>query len=87
MALTGQFTSYEAPSAVTGKPMRFCSLLIEDSTKCCSQSVEFVWNGEHSFPGDYPASGAEVTVTGTCTVSSDHGYDTLLILADDVSTR
>ena len=87
MALTGQFTSYEVTSVITGKPVRFCSLLIEDQTKCCSQSVEFIWNGEHSFPDDYPSSGAEVTVTGTCTVSTDHGYDTFLILADDVSVR
>ncbi len=85
MAMSGQFTSYEAPSAVTGQTERFYSLLIEDATKCCNQSVEFIWEGEHRFPEDYPASGTEVTVTGTCAVSAEHGYETFLLKADAVS--
>lgn len=38
--------------------------LIPDAAACCTQGVEFVWAGRHSFPDDYPSPGAEITVTG-----------------------
>ncbi|MGN0368081.1 MAG: hypothetical protein ACI4EK_04800 [Wujia sp.] len=46
----------------TGKMYFAC--IIRDATACCSQGIEFVLEGEHSFPGDYPAVGSDITVTG-----------------------
>ena len=38
---------------------------VTDAAGCCSQGIEFVLSGEHSFPEDYPEIGAEITVIGT----------------------
>ena len=35
-----------------------------DATACCSQGIEFVLAGEHTFPDDYPNENAIITVTG-----------------------
>ena len=31
---------------------------------CCSNGIEFLWDGEHSYPADYPEQGANITVVG-----------------------
>ncbi len=46
---------------------RYFACLIKDATACCASGVEFVWAGEHSYPGDYPEENAPITVTGTFT--------------------
>lgn len=43
----------------------FFAVLINDATACCSQGLEFVWAGEHSYPDGYPKVGTEIIVTGT----------------------
>ncbi len=40
-------------------------VFIQDATACCSQGMEFLWDGEHSYPDDYPEIGQEIEVTGT----------------------
>lgn len=47
-----------------GTTKRYFSVVVPDATACCQQGIEFVWPGEHSYPHDYPAIGAEITVTG-----------------------
>ena len=39
--------------------------VIADATACCSQGIEFVLSGEHTYPDDYPEPGSEITVVGT----------------------
>ena len=39
--------------------------VIADATACCSQGIEFVLSGEHTYPDDYPELGSEITVVGT----------------------
>lgn len=39
-------------------------VIIEDATACCKQGIEFIWNGEHEYPGDYPEENARIEVTG-----------------------
>ncbi len=39
-------------------------VVISDATACCQQGIEFIWNGEHTYPEDYPEDGTEVEVTG-----------------------
>ena len=43
----------------------FFAVLINDATACCSQGLEFVWEGNHSYPDGYPQVGTEIVVTGT----------------------
>ncbi|MCL1809697.1 MAG: hypothetical protein FWG42_08075 [Clostridiales bacterium] len=39
-------------------------LVVADSTACCSQGIEFVWNGDHNYPEDYPEEEEEIEITG-----------------------
>lgn len=39
-------------------------VIIEDATACCTQGIEFIWNGEHNYPGDYPAENTEIELVG-----------------------
>lgn len=56
----GQFAFYEDHR--TGN--RYYACIISDATACCSQGLEFVLSGSHSFPDDYPEESAEITVVG-----------------------
>ena len=47
--------------------------VIADTTACCSQGIEFVLSGEHTYPDDYPALGSEITVVGTFTTYEEYG--------------
>lgn len=42
----------------------FFAVIISDATACCSQGIEFVLDGDYSYPDDYPAIGTEITVVG-----------------------
>ena len=39
-------------------------VLIADAASCCTQGFEFIWNGSHVYPGDYPEEQAEIEITG-----------------------
>ena len=39
-------------------------VVIEDATACCAQGLEFIWDGEHSYPDDYPDERAYIEVAG-----------------------
>ena len=43
----------------------FFAVVIRDATACCAQGLEFVWEGDHPYPDDYPEQGAEIVVSGT----------------------
>ena len=47
--------------------------VIADATACCSQGIEFVLSGEHTYPDDYPALSSEITVVGTFTTYEEYG--------------
>lgn len=56
----GPFSYFKDPN--TGK--EYFAVLITDATACCSQGMEFVLDGDFSYPDDYPEQGTEITVTG-----------------------
>ena len=37
---------------------------VGDETSCCQQWLEFVWNGEHSYPDDYPEENTSIEIAG-----------------------
>ena len=43
---------------------QYYAVIIQDATACCQQGIEFIWDGNHTYPNDYPQIGQEVTVTG-----------------------
>lgn len=51
----------------------YFAVLISDATACCSQGIEFVLEGEHVYPEDYPAESDEITVVGTYNCYEEDG--------------
>ena len=43
---------------------RYYACIIQDATACCAQGFEFVLEGEHTYPDDYPPEGTEIVVSG-----------------------
>ena len=39
-------------------------VIVEDATACCAQGLEFIWDGEHAYPDDYPDEQANIEVAG-----------------------
>ena len=39
-------------------------VIVEDATACCAQGLEFIWNGEHICPDDYPEEESKIEVAG-----------------------
>ena len=56
--MNGAFAVYE------GDARNYYACIIADATACCSQGIEFVLDGEHEYPADYPALNDEITVVG-----------------------
>lgn len=59
--MKGGFSYYQDPDT----KREYFATIIADAAACCAQGIEFVWEGEHSYPRDYPPLDTEITVTGT----------------------
>ena len=68
--MSGSFGVYQDPN--TGKYYFAC--IIADATACCSQGIEFVLDGDYSYPEDYPEVNSVITVTGTFDTYEENGY-------------
>lgn len=74
--MNGQFALYQATDE-TGTPLPdqiYFACIIADATACCSQGLEFVLAGEHTYPDNYPELGTEITVSGTFETYDENGY-------------
>ena len=61
----------------------FFGVVISDATACCSQGIEFVLDGEYTYPDDYPKLGTDITVTGVFDYYTEgHGIYLQLLHAD-----
>lgn len=58
-------------------------VLISDATACCAQGIEFVLDGEHTYPDDYPELGAEIVIHGVFNTYED-AYGSYVQLKDAV---
>ena len=56
--MNGAFSIYQTDER------NYYACIIKDATACCSQGIEFVLDGKHDYPSDYPALGTDITVTG-----------------------
>ena len=64
--MTGQFNVYQwvdENGVVADMPVAY-ACIISDATACCAEGVEFVLEGDYTYPDDYPELGAEITVIG-----------------------
>lgn len=46
---------------------------VPDSTGCCTLGMEFILEGEHSYPADYPKLGSKITVEGKLDTYKENG--------------
>lgn len=52
----------------------YLACIVADAAACCSQGIEFILEGEHTFPDDYPELGTEITITGEFQTYEENGY-------------
>ena len=64
--MQGQFTIYQATdeNGAFIPDKMFFACMIADATACCAEGMEFVLEGDYTYPDDYPELGAEITVIG-----------------------
>lgn len=68
--MNGAFVYYEDPETKN----QYFACIIADATACCSQGLEFILAGEHTYPDDYPEVYSEITVTGIFETYEENGY-------------
>ena len=68
--MQGQFAVYHDKSA----DKYYFSVIIPDATACCTQGIEFVLDGDYSYPEDYPAEGDTITVSGQFNTYDEYGF-------------
>ena len=64
--MTGQFNVYQwvdESGIVADMPVAY-ACIISDATACCAEGVEFVLEGDYTYPDDNPELGTEITVIG-----------------------
>ncbi|MDR0221261.1 MAG: hypothetical protein LBI54_07660 [Lachnospiraceae bacterium] len=59
-------------------------VVVEDAAACCAQGLEFIWNGEHAFPEDYPQLQAKIEVTGVFGSYDELGITYYYLAVDDI---
>ena len=59
--MNGAFAYYEDPET----KKQYFACIVADATACCSQGLEFILTGDHTYPNDYPGLSSVITVTGT----------------------
>lgn len=79
--MKGQFTIYEDPETNA----IYYAVVIADTAACCSQGLEFVWKGEHSYPDDYPELGDEITVIGEFQLYEEEGNSYCHLVDADIT--
>ncbi len=67
--VSGWFETYTDPQ--TGE--LYYAVVVPDATACCQQGLEFVWQGNHNYPDDYPQPGQDITVTGIYKMIENNG--------------
>ncbi|MBR6243274.1 MAG: hypothetical protein IKQ90_07260 [Ruminococcus sp.] len=60
------------------------AVFVPDAAACCSQGIEFVLKGEHTFPDDYPEQGQEMVISGTFSSYDEYGVTYLQLLDADI---
>ena len=61
----GEFSIYQlvTDGVLQPNPVSY-ACIISDAAACCAEDMEFVLEGNYTYPDDYPELGAEITVIG-----------------------
>ncbi len=68
--MQGAFAVYE--DEFNGENVYAC--IVKDAAACCATGIEFIREGEHTYPDDYPKNGNEIVVRGVFDVYEDGDY-------------
>lgn len=60
-------------------------VIIEDAAACCQQGLEFIWNGEHTYPDDYPEEPSKIDVIGMFGSYQELGQTYYYLAVDDIA--
>ena len=80
--IKGKFQSFENEENPSALP--YFSVIMNDVTMCCQEGIDFVWEGNHNWPNDYPAQDQEITIVGKYIVTETDGITYSYILASDI---
>lgn len=63
--MSGEFAAYQmvVDNVMQPDPVAY-ACIVSDATACCAEGMEFILEENSVYPEDYPALGAEITVTG-----------------------
>ena len=78
--IKGNFQTFDNPEG--GLP--YFSVIMNDATLCCQEGIDFVWEGEHNWPQDYPETGTEISIIGKYIVTEDDGFTYNYLLVSDI---
>ncbi len=78
--MSGYYSAYKDPE----RNIVYHACVIPDVTACCAQGIEFIRNGEHQWPDDYPEEGTEIIVTGRLETYEEDGYQYLHLVDSEV---
>ena len=67
--------------------LRYHYVIIEDATACCKQGLEFIWNGKHTYPDDYPKEQTKIEVVGVFGSYAEISGTSYYLAVDDISIR
>lgn len=73
------------PSYYEQTKLYYHYVTIGDETLCCQAGLEFVWNGERTYPDDYPDEGTRIEVVGVFGSYVELGKTYYYLAVDDVT--
>ena len=65
--------------------MYYHYVLIEDASACCAQGVEFILNGDHAYPDDFPVERAIIEIVGVYRSYEEFGDTFYYLAVDDIT--
>lgn len=68
-----------------GDDRMYYACIIRDATACCANGIEFVRQGDYSYPDDYPEVGSQITVVGKFDTYYEDGQMYLQLLNAQLS--
>ena len=67
------------------KDTQYHFVLIPDAAACCQQGMEFIWKGEHDYPGDYPELNQYIEVVGVYDVYQEDGNSFYYVATEGIT--
>jgi len=59
-------------------------VITKQGDACCQEGFEFIWNGDHVFPDDYPKVGTSIEVDGVFGIYEEDGSSYYYLAIDDI---